>query len=225
MARSSPNSGQVENNLLSIVNQGYFSDYFLAYRLDAGLADLYKRWDALERNGDPTSRTQIRGLGRSFDAFRVDAALTSPDALGDNARLDLKMLPAEGVAAERSLNDAILTALGWEPDRSEAVILTSGDKVIFVPVALRCNTSSGLLLVAIETVFATDPTTVVAGKVAPAGTLLEPDRLSARSPRAAPVHRGGPAHLHCRRPAELRLVCSGGSITLLDRIAGERAST
>jgi hypothetical protein len=216
MARGSPNSGQVENNLLSIVNQGYFSDYFLAYRLDAGLADLYKRWDALERNGDPTSRTQMRGLGRSFDAFRIDAALTSPDALGDNARLDLKMLPAEGVAAERSLNDAILRALGWEPDRSEVVILTSGDKVILVPVALRCQTSSGLLLVAIETVFATDPTTVLASKVAPAGTLLEPI-IVGEKPEGRSVIEAAQLIFTADEPPNYVLVCSGGSVILLDR--------
>ena len=216
MARNSPNGGQDEKSLLSIVNQGYFSDYFLAYRLDAGLADLYKHWDALEHNGDPTSRTRMRSIGRAFDAFRVDAALTSPDAHGDDARLDLRMLPGEGVAAERSLNDAMLKALGWEPDRSEVVTLTSGDKVIQVPVAMRCETPSGLLLVAIETVFVSDPSTVLASKGAFSGTLLEPVLVGEKA-EGRSVIEAAQLIFTADEPPNYILICCGGSLILLDR--------
>ena len=65
MARNPPNAGQTEKNFAAIVNQGYFSDYFLAYRLDVGLAHIHQRWDDRERNGDPTPRTSVRGLGRA----------------------------------------------------------------------------------------------------------------------------------------------------------------
>jgi len=46
----------------SLTNNGYFSDYYLAHRLDSGLVDLYAGWDAAENNGDPTDRTRLRAL-------------------------------------------------------------------------------------------------------------------------------------------------------------------
>src|SRR5690349_7791790 len=63
----------------SIVNQGYVSDYFLAYRLDAGLADLYARWDVQERNGDQTPRVRVRSVSTAIAKYRTDAAQTAPD--------------------------------------------------------------------------------------------------------------------------------------------------
>ena len=97
MAWTSSKTGQDEKSLPAVVNQGYFSDYFLAYRLDAGLADLYKTWDAREHEGEPTSRTRVRGLSKAFDRSRVDALLTAPDALDAGDRLNLKLLSATGL--------------------------------------------------------------------------------------------------------------------------------
>ena len=216
MAWSSSKTGQDEKSLPGIVNQGYFSDYFLAYRLDAGLADLYKRWDDLERTGEPTSRSRLRGLGRAFDAYRVDASLTAPDAIDDPDELNLKMLPTDGISGLQNLNDAVLRALGWIPDRSESLTLTSGDKVLHIPVALRCETPSGLLLVAIETVFATDPSTVLASKVAPAGRLLEPV-LVGDKPVGRFALEAAQMIFTADEPPNYVLVCSGGALLLLDR--------
>ena len=216
MAWTSSKTGQDEKSLPAVVNQGYFSDYFLAYRLDAGLADLYKRWDEVERTGEPTSRSRLRGLGRAFDALRVDASLTAPGAIDDEARLDLKVLPSEGIAAQRSLNDAVLKALGWEPDRTEPLVLTSGDKVLHVPSAARCETSSGLLMVAIETVFAADPSTVLAGKAAAPGTLLDPVRMGEK-PEGLSAVEAAQLIFTADEPPNYLLVCSGGAITLIDR--------
>ena len=216
MAWSSSKTGQDEKSLPGIVNQGYFSDYFLAYRLDAGLADLYKRWDDLERTGEPTSRSRLRGLGRAFDVYRVDASLTAPDAIDDPDELNLKMLPTDGISGLQNLNDAVLRALGWIPDRSESLTLTSGDKVLHIPVALRCETPSGLLLVAIETVFATDPSTVLASKVAPAGRLLEPV-LVGDKPVGRFALEAAQMIFTADEPPNYVLVCSGGALLLLDR--------
>ena len=129
--------GPEASSLPAIVNEGYFSDYFLAYRLDAGLGDLYKRWEAAERNGDSTPRTRVRSLSTAFDKYRAEAALASPDVSETDARLDLGLLAADGVAALQDLNDAILSALGWEPMRGETVTLTSANKTILVPVSHR----------------------------------------------------------------------------------------
>ena len=76
MARQNRHSTDAtgENSYPAIVNQGYVSDYFLSYRLDAGLADLYAAWEERERGGDKTPRTRIKGLSSAFARERADAA-------------------------------------------------------------------------------------------------------------------------------------------------------
>jgi hypothetical protein len=207
---------QTEKSLPAIVNHGYFSDYFLAYRLDAGLTDLYKSWDMREREGVPTARTRLRSLGNAFDKFRVDAALASPETREGEDRLDLKNLPVDGVAALRDLNDAVFTALEWVPERDQVVTLTSGDKVIRVPVVFRCDTPTGLLLLAVDAVFATDPATVVADKTAAPGTLLDPV-LVGDKPQGRTVLEAAQLIFTADDPPNYLLVSSGGSIMLLDR--------
>ena len=216
MVRSSQDLVQAEKSLPAIVNHGYFSDYFLAYRLDAGLANLYKSWDVREREGISTARTRMRSLGNAFDKFRVDAALTSPETREGDARLDLKILPVDGIAALRDLNDAVLTTLDWVPERDQVVSLTSGNKVIEIPVALRCETPTGLLLLAVDAVFATDPATVVADKTAAAGTLLDPV-LVGDKPEGRTVLEAAQLIFTADDPPNYLLICSGGSIMLLDR--------
>lgn len=205
-----------QKQLPSIVNRGYFSDYFLGYRLDAGLEDLYKRWDVIERNGDPTPRTRLRSLSTAFDKHRVQAANTAPDLADNDTRLALGTLDTDDLAALTDLNDAILTALGWTPTRGQTVTLTSGDKVVHVPVAHRCDTATGLLLIALDTVFATDPATVVADKAAAPGTLLNPLRLGEK-PEGRTVLEAAQLVFTADDAPTYILVCSGGSITLLDR--------
>lgn len=216
MAARPSSKNSTEKALPAIVNQGYFSEYFLAYRLDAGLADLYKRWEALERSGDPTPRTRVRGLSMAFDKSRADASLASPDVSESEGRLDLELLPSDGVAALRDLNDEILAALGWEPMRGDSVSLISGERTVEVPVAHRCDTPSGLLLLALETVFATDPTTVVAEKEAASGTLLDPVKVGEKA-EARTVLEAAQLIFTADDPPTYLLVCSGGAVTLLDR--------
>jgi hypothetical protein len=205
-----------EKQLPSVTNQGYFSEYFLAYRLDAGLDDVYRRWDAAERQGEPTARTRVRSLSNAFDKYRVDAAATAPDLADNDTRLDLDLLDEDDTAALTALNDAILTALGWMPGREEDVTLTSGDKTIHIPTAHVCRTSTGLLLVAIDTVFATDPATVVADKSAAPGTLLYPVRVGDK-PEGRTVLEAAQLIFTADDPPTYLLVCSGGSVILLDR--------
>lgn len=205
-----------EKQLPSIANRGYFSDYFLSYRLDAGLADLYKRWDEAEKKGDPTPRTRVRSLSTAFDKHRADAANTAPDLADNDTRLDLGTLQDDDTDALRDLNDAILDAFGWTPHRGAEVELTSGDKTIHVPVAHRCETSSGVLLVALDAVFATDPATVVAEKTAATGTLLSPVRLGEKN-EGRTVLEAAQLIFTADEPPAYLLICSGGAITLLDR--------
>lgn len=215
MVRSS-STGASEKSFPAVVNQGYFSEYFLAYRLDAGLGDLYKGWEAAERNGDRTPRSRVRSLSTAFDKYRAEAAFASPDVEDSESRLDLGLLPSDAVAALRDLNDEVLKALGWEPERGESVSLISGEKTVHVPVALRCDTPSGLLLLGLDTVFATDPTTVVADKTAPAGTLLDPVTVGEKA-EASTVLEAAQLIFTADNPPSYLLICSGGAITLLDR--------
>ena len=71
-------------------------------------------------------------------------------------------------------------------------------------------------MMAIETVFSTDPSTVIASKHSPSGTLLAPvtinDRVEARTALEA-----AQLIFTADQPPTYVLVLSGGSVTLLDR--------
>ncbi|MEV4419506.1 hypothetical protein AB0L40_05945 [Patulibacter sp. NPDC049589] len=201
----------------ALSNLGYFSDYYLTHRLDAGLGELHGRWDKSERVAEPTARTRVRTLSRDFDRSRVQASSTSPDAsVLDQDRFDLGQLPADGVRALQTLNRAVLGALGWDPDEREPVELTSGDKTLTVPVAHRCETPEGVLLVALETVFGTDPAALVASRSAPAGRLLDPVLLNGK-PAGHTVLDAAQLIFTSDDPPGYILVVSGGAVTLLDR--------
>ena len=204
-----------EKQLPSIANRGYFSDYFLGYRLDSGLEDLYKQWEEAEKLGDPTPRTRVRSLSTAFDKYRTDAAATAPDLADNDTRLNfgISLDDAQGLI---DLNDAVLDALGWSPVRDEPVQLTSGENTLHVPVAHRCETSSGLLLLALDAVFATDPATVVAHKTAATGTLLQPVRLGG-APDGRSALEAAQLIFTADEPPAYLLICSGAAITLLDR--------
>ena len=204
-----------EKQLPSIANRGYFSDYFLGYRLDSGLEDLYRQWDDAEKLGDPTPRTRVRSLSTAFDRYRADAAATAPDLADNDTRLNLGVSGDEAQALI-DLNDAVLDAMGWSPVRDEPVELTSGEKTVHIPAAHRCETSSGLLLLALDAVFATDPATVVAHKAAATGTLLQPVRLGGAAEGRTALEAAQLIFTADEPPAYL-LICSGGAITLLDR--------
>lgn len=205
-----------EKPLPSIANHGYFSDYFLAYRLDAGLDNLYKQWNEAEKRGAPTPRTRVRSLSGAFDKHRADAAATAPDLANNDTRLNLGGLHPDDTQALIGLNDAVLDALGWSPVRDRPVELTSGDKTVHVPVAHRCETASGLLLLALDAVFATDPATVVADRAAATGTLLKPLRLGDTQSGRTALEAAQLIFTADEPPAYL-LICSGAAITLLDR--------
>ena len=209
-------TASTEKHIPSIVNRGYFSDYFLGYRLDDGLAELYKQWNEADKRGDSTPRTRVRSLSTAFDKYRADAAATAPNLANNDMRLDLGTLHPDYTDALIDLNDVVLDALGWSPARDEPVELTSGDKIVHVPAAHRCETASGLLLLALDAVFATDPATVVANKAAATGTLLQPVRLGNKEHSRTALEAAQLIFTADEPPAYL-LICSGAAITLLDR--------
>lgn len=218
MARGKATStGGAEKPIAALSNLGYFSDYYLAHRLDSGLGDLYARWDAAEKQGEPTDRTRLRALTSAFGRLRADAALTAPAAdVLDADRLDLGQLPPDGRDALLELNDAILGALGWTPERREMLGLTSGDKTVNIPAAHRCDTPTGVLLVALDTVFATDPAAVIASNTTPAGCLIEPVLVNGKPAGHTALEAAQLIFTADDAPSYVLLV-SGGSVTLLDR--------
>lgn len=215
--RSSAAADAAEKATAALSNIGYFSDYYLAHRLDAGLADLYNRWDAAEKLGEPTSRTRVRRLSSALTTYRAEAAQTAPDETArDTGRLDLGDLSRDAREALLALNDEILSALGWTPTRGEVAELVSGDKTVAVPVAHRCETPTGLLLIAIDTVFTTDTAAVVASKTAPTGRLVEPVLVNGK-PTAHTALDAAQLVFTADEPPSYLLFVSGGAITLLDR--------
>ena len=207
-----------EKPIPSLANSGYFSDYYLAYRLDAGLSELYACWDELDKQGEPNDRTRVRNLTVPFGTYRAAAALTAPDAdLLDAGTLDLGDLHDDAKTALLALNDAILTALGWAPDRDgDPLTLASGEKTVTVPAAHVATTPTGVLLVALDTVFATDPAAVIASKTTPAGRLVEPVRLNDKPAARTALEAAQLIFTADDAPSYL-LIVSGGAITLLDR--------
>lgn len=201
----------------SLTNNGYFSDYYLAHRLDSGLVDLYAGWDAAENNGDPTDRTRLRALTTQFHQYRADAVLTEPDAdILEEGKLDLGQLPTDGTRALLALNDAVLAALGWAGRSGEPLELTSGDTTITVPAAHVAETATGVLLVALDIVFATNPDAVIASKTAPTGRLVEPLRVN-NKPVARTALEAAQIIFTADNPPSYLLFVSGGAVTLLDR--------
>src|SRR4051812_8213063 len=213
--RSSAAADGAEKAIPALSNIGYFSDYYLEHRLDAGLAALYNQWDAAEKFAQPTARTRVRGLSSALARHRADAARTAPDEMArDTGRLDLGDLSRDAREALLALNDETLVALGWTPTRGEVVELASGDKTVSVPVAHRCDTPTGLLLLAIDTVFTTHPPSVVASKTAPTGRLVEPLLVNAK-PAAYTALDAAQLVFTADEPPSYLLFVSGGAITLL----------
>ncbi len=215
--RHSAAADSAEKSIPALSNIGYFSDYYLAHRLDTGLADLYSRWDAAEKVGDPTARTRVRSLLSALNRHRADAANTAPDETArDTGRLNLGDLPRDALEALLALNDETLSALGWKPSRGEIVELISGDKTVSVPVAHRCDTPTGLLLLAVDTVFTSDSAAVVANKEAPTGRLVEPVLVNGK-PAAHTALDAAQLVFTADDPPSYLFFISGGAITLLDR--------
>ncbi len=87
----------------SITNRGeFFSNHYLDAVIGGDLGDLRKAWDEAEGKSEPSARSTLRGSGSGFFAARA----TASEATGDRAS-----------EAIRSLNDVVLKALGFTPQR------------------------------------------------------------------------------------------------------------
>lgn len=207
-----------EVKLRAITNAGYYTDFFLNYRLTASpvLKGLFDTWRAAEKNGDPTPKTRLRALWRTFDSQRPDAATAAPD----EETLTPKFTPA-AVNAHHALVDATLAALGWLADgdgatgRGDLSVIRAGAEYA-VPVSFQKTLPSGLLIVAVDTLFASDPDEVVGSNDAPAGQLLEAANTGTGKAGAVTLYELADLLFNCDTPPRYLLGCSGASLVLLD---------
>lgn len=126
----------------SIINRGeFFSSHYLDSVISSDLDDLRRRWDSRERGDVPTGRARIKGMAREFYAARGAAVEAKGTSRSDDAA--------------RALNDVILRALGFEPNRSIWELTRAGEAV-HVPIAHLNESSTGPLLVAVDAQFATN---------------------------------------------------------------------
>ena len=204
--------------LRAITNAGYYTDFFLNYRLTASpvLKAVFDAWKVAEKNGDLTPKSRLRSLWRTFDTYRPDAATTAPD--------DDQFVPkltTAGVNAHHALVDATLAALGWTTDgnaaagRGELRVIRAGAEHA-VPVSFQKSLPSGLLLVAIDTLFASSPDDVAGSKDAPSGRLLEAANSRRGREGAATLYEVADLLFNCDTPPRYLIACSGASVVLLD---------
>lgn len=117
----------------SITNRGeFFSDHYLEAVLNKDIGDLRKEWETADGRGEPNARARLRSASTEFFAARATANEDPTDR-----RLD-------------RLHDAVLDALGFTPGRTELGLKQNTEHVLDVPVAAQVETSTGLLLVAVE---------------------------------------------------------------------------
>ena len=160
----------------SIVNRGeFFSNHYLDSVIASDLDELRRRWDDHEKGDVPSARRRIRSMSREFFATRGAAA----EAVGTN----------QADTAVQALNDVVLAALGFPPDRSTPLELTRAGDEVTVPNAGVVDGSTGRLLVAVDAGFATDVDQLFGEADKPDTPLLVGSVTDAATKRA---HRSAP---------------------------------
>ena len=120
----------------SITNRGeFFSNHYLDAVIGGDLGDLRKSWDEAEGKGEPSARSTLKGAASRF--FKTRA--TASEASGDRAP-----------AAIEHLNDVVLHALGFEPNRNDLELTRNTTDRLTIRTAATAETGTGLWLVALD---------------------------------------------------------------------------
>ena len=120
----------------SITNRGeFFSNHYLDAVIGGDLGDLRKAWDEAEGKGEPSARSTLKGAASRF--FKTRA--TASEATGDRA-----------TAAVEHLNDVVLQALGFQPNRQDLELTRNTTDKLTIPTAATAETGTGLWLVALD---------------------------------------------------------------------------
>ena len=127
----------------SIVNRGeFFSNHYLDAVIGGDLGDLRGAWGDAEGRGEPTARSRVNGMASAFFAGRAAATeATSPE---------------RRITAMHALNDVVLGALGFPPDRATVVLPKGEVDTVETPLAHVRDTATGRLLVVLEAGMAGD---------------------------------------------------------------------
>jgi hypothetical protein len=119
----------------SITNRGeFFSNHYLDAVIGGDLGDLRKAWDEAEGEGEPSARSTLKGAASRF--------LQDPS---DGQRGDRR----PGTAAIEHLNDVVLHALGFDPNRNDIELTRNTTDKLTIPTAATAETGTGLWLVAL----------------------------------------------------------------------------
>lgn len=188
----------------SITNRGeFFSNHYLDTILSRDLGDLRERWDAAEGKGEDTPRSRLRGLGRRFFPARAEAAEASPARWG---------------APVQALNDLVLTALGFSPQRETVPMLRASADKLEVPLAAQVHDPTGLILVALDAGLAAEVDDLfdVTTDYAP-GELLQPLWREADKKQVRSAADAVGELFSCDEPPRYVLVCAGRIVLLAER--------
>lgn len=146
-----------------ITNRGeFFSNHYLGALLANDLGGIRQHWDEFEERGERTARSRLRSVARAFFNARAVVTESSPGARAE---------------AVRVLNDVVLAALGFEVGRTELELTRATTDTLRVPASASVETSTGLLLVALDAGLAADVDDLFsssADDADPAGVLLAP---------------------------------------------------
>jgi hypothetical protein len=120
----------------SITSRGeFFSNHYLDAVIGGDLGELRRAWDEAEGKGEPSARTTLKGAAGRF--FKTRA--TASEATGDRVP-----------AAIENLNDVVLQALGFEPNRQVLDLVRNTTDRLTMPTATTVKTGTGLWLVALD---------------------------------------------------------------------------
>ena len=133
----------------AIINRGeFFSNHYLAAVIASDINTVRKVWDELEGRSEASPRSRLRGGARDFFARRAAATEAGRTQQANQVR---------------SLNDTVLGLLGFTPDRTETEFeRADGTDTLELPTAVTAETSTGLLVVAVDAGLAADVDQLVA---------------------------------------------------------------
>jgi len=187
----------------SITNRAeFFSDHYLDSVMAADLGGLRSWWEETEADGRDTARSRLRGAAREFFAARAAVSEASRSARAD---------------AVRRLNDVVLGALGFSPSRTVLDLKYNTTELVSVPVAAHVDTSSALLLVALDAGLADDVDDLFDDADGSPGRLLEPLWRHGENKARRGVAEAVGDIFACDEPPRYVLVCGGRVVLLAER--------
>lgn len=189
----------------SIVNRGeFFSSHYLDAIIGGDLNDLRSSWEETEKTGNSV-RSRLKQMGAEFFRLRARAAEASGNQR-DNA--------------VRDLNAHVLISLGFDASPTTIDLKRNTVDLVEVEVAASVDTSTGLLLVALNAGFADsvdDLFDVGATTDNPAGLLLDQIWLASEKKQVREAAKAIGEVFSCDDPPRFVLLMGGRVLLLAER--------